>query len=502
MTRWLLKFARAPCVVVVLGLLVLSAGCDRKPPAAHESSQTGGDESVAPRRPVSIMARAPATRPTQPLPDGASCVTEVCHTTYATSAQIHAPVAQNACDACHEADTGGHVYPLKRAGDDTCTFCHRVSGTLATQHKALEQGCQACHTPHVSATKFLLKSISAEALCATCHQTTLAKFAHRPFAAGQCLLCHQPHQSANPKLLRGGSVPEHCYSCHNDLRDAIATAGRVHEPAAKECLSCHTAHTGDQPALLNDRIEEVCLKCHADVEAHTRTAKVPHAAMSEERKCANCHDPHAANHRPMLVDRMDRTCLSCHDKPMTANDGRNIAGMKDVLTNSRFLHGAIKLGDCSTCHDAHGSDEHSLLTAAFPASSYTRFDEKKYELCFGSCHSPQLVLLPATSSLTNFRDGEKNLHHLHVNRDDKGRSCTTCHALHGSDLPNHMATEVPFEKSAWAMPIGFEKTDDGGSCAPGCHAPRAYRRGPATAPTTAAVTASLTANPTATGDRP
>jgi hypothetical protein len=71
-----------------------------------------------------------------------------------------------------------------------------------------------------------------------------------------------------------------------------------------------------------------------------------------------------------------------------------------------------------------------------------------------------------------------------VNRSEKGRSCASCHSIHGSNLPNHMASEVPFERSGWAMPIGFEKLSDGGSCAPGCHAPRSYSRTrPSTAPT-------------------
>ena len=45
--------------------------------------------------------------------------------------------------------------------------------------------------------------------------------------------------------------------------------------------------------------------------------------------------------------------------------------------------------------------------------------------------------------LTGFRDGDVNLHYLHVNREEKGRTCRTCHEMHGSDLPNHMASGVP-----------------------------------------------------------
>jgi hypothetical protein len=48
--------------------------------------------------------------------------------------------------------------------------------------------------------------------------------------------------------------------------------------------------------------------------------------------------------------------------------------------------------------------------------------------------------------------------------------------MHGSDLPRHMASSVPFEGSNWSMPINYEQKPNGGSCAPGCHTPQAYDR--------------------------
>jgi len=117
---------------------------------------------------------------------------------------------------------------------------------------------------------------------------------------------------------------------------------------------------------------------------------------------------------------------------------------------------------------------------------YTKFDLKKYDLCF-TCHEANIVLTSKTTTLTNFRNGEVNLHFVHVNRDDKGRSCKTCHDVHASNLPNHMALSVPFEGSGWAMPIEYEKSATGGSCAPGCHKPRTYDRTATTMPTTRGV---------------
>jgi predicted CXXCH cytochrome family protein len=143
---------------------------------------------------------------------------------------------------------------------------------------------------------------------------------------------------------------------------------------------------------------------------------------------------------------------------------------------------------CGNCHDAHASQNSQLLR------------RRTDELCF-NCHEPQMVLDAKTSNLTNFRDGERNLHFVHVNREDKGRSCRTCHDVHGSDLPKHMASSVPFEGSNWSMPIAFEPMTDGGRCAPGCHTPKEYHRQAATlaAPATQMTTTQPTTAPTTRG---
>lgn len=483
----------APALAAWLAVLLFCiAGCDRgtenastEPhPTTNQAPQT-----LAPPRPKVIQAVAAAPRPTGPLPTGTSCVTAECHATFATSAQIHAPVAENACDACHAPDAGGHTYPLLRGGTDAnCTFCHAVSGRQEHQHAALEQGCTTCHDPHASQAKFLLNAPNVTMLCAGCHDASLKRFAHQPFIEGDCTACHQPHEANNPGLLRGGPVPEHCFQCHDDVQQKVAVSNNVHDPARNDCKACHEPHTSANRALLIQPAEETCFGCHAEVQAELHAKRVKHGAIEGEQGCAGCHDPHASDSALLLRGggRMSDVCLTCHAGDMKTDDGRVLAGMSRVLNGSKYLHGAIKQGDCSGCHAGHAADRPMLLTGAFPATTYARFEVEKYGLCFENCHSPQLVLTPQTASLTNFRDGTTNLHFLHVNRDDKGRSCSTCHAVHGSDLPNHMATQVPFERSGWAMPIGFQKQEQGGSCAPGCHAPRTYVRSPTTVPTTQA----------------
>lgn len=478
------------CVFLVLGLLI---GCDKG--STDPVQPATGAAAASPEHYVATKSSLPvvypvgsvAPKPQSPLPQGTSCITAECHADFTRAAQIHSPVAQRACDSCHENDVGGHKYPLKRDSTQMCTFCHSVAGTQSHQHKALEQGCLTCHKPHTSPTKFLLNKLNVEQTCAACHNLPLKKFAHEPFVKGECTLCHEPHQAGNTKLLRGGEGSKHCFTCHDGLKTVMASASHVHEPAAKDCNSCHEPHSTDHAKQLRLPLEQNCYSCHDKIKKRVEESNVQHSAMMSADKCANCHNAHASDQGAMLQHRMDQVCLSCHDKAVQATDGHTIASMKPVLTESKYLHGPIRAGSCSGCHDPHGSKFPNLLDRAFPKTFYTAFDQSKYALCF-TCHDPEMVLEEKNPSLTNFRDGDRNLHFVHVNRDDKGRSCKTCHAMHGSNLPNHMASEVPFEGSNWAMPIEFEKKPDGGACAPGCHVPKTYTRaGPTTAPTTRGV---------------
>ena len=67
--------------------------------------------------------------------------------------------------------------------------------------------------------------------------------------------------------------------------------------------------------------------------------------------------------------------------------------------------------------------------AEFPAGEYAAYSDKEYALCF-TCHKRDLLQFPDTSFATDFRDGERNLHYLHVNKSEKGRSCRMCHNIH------------------------------------------------------------------------
>ncbi len=435
----------------------------------------GREAPVPATAPASVTAKVvtAAPKPTGPLAADASCITAVCHASYRSAPHLHQPTAVGACFSCHLQDTGNHTYPVARKGNAMCTFCHAVSGTKQHQHKAIEQqGCTACHDPHASRAKFLLVGDTVGATCARCHETPMKKHAHEPFAAGQCTVCHQPHQSEYPSLLRNGAGADHCFGCHTDKQKAMTQLPHVHKASLEACTNCHGPHATDYPKQLKRSANDTCLSCHAKLKDEMAKANVVHGAIAEG--CVTCHDPHASSQPGELKERMDKVCLTCHDKPMKTASGRNIASMAPVLASSS-LHGPVRSGGCSECHNPHAANEPNLLRKYFPDRFYAGFDVNNYALCF-TCHDKQLVLLPKTAALTNFRDGDRNLHFVHVNRSEKGRTCKSCHDVHGSNLPNHMAASVPFEGSGWAMPIKYEAARDGGTCTPGCHDEKSYHR--------------------------
>lgn len=437
-----------------------------------------GDESAPP-----APAKVADTSARYPIAQSAAETEPI--NAYIGKRYVHGPVAQNACDACHEpSETEGEVGALLRGPIETCTFCHNIGSIRSHPHAPAVDaatGCTSCHDPHASQTKFLLTAPSVAALCSTCHETPMKKHMHDPVAQGQCTLCHLPHEADNAKLLRGGEGNDHCFACHKEMGTRMTNSPFVHEPVAEDCKTCHDPHASDHPFELSAPVAESCFTCHGDLEKAVAGATSPHAAVFTGKQCANCHDPHATGREHLLSDRVDHLCMQCHDKEIKTSSGRTIANMKPLIEDRAFLHGPVKAGQCDACHNAHGSTHTRLLRANFTDDFYANFDESIYALCF-TCHDKQLVQTEKTTTLTNFRNGDVNLHYIHVHRDTKGRTCKTCHAIHGSDLPNHMATAVPFEDSNWAMPLKYKKFDTGGSCAPGCHEPYTYQRSEEGAP--------------------
>jgi predicted CXXCH cytochrome family protein len=404
-----------------------------------------------------------------------SCTASGCHDGFAKLKVVHNPISAESCDECHEPAPGAkpHAFKLKAAGADLCTECHDAFEGKHKHAPAADGDCMLCHDPHASAHAGLLRN-TQQAVCGDCHDDVAAgrKYLHGPFAAGACTGCHDAHAS-DRKALLSAPIREACLKCHDAMGQRLASPAKVHAPVSGDCTDCHDAHGADNAMMTTVTGSGLCLNCHDDILDALNGAKVGHSAVTAGAGCAACHDAHAANNAKLLRGGEQEMCQSCHDKAIDAG-GRRLMSIAKELAENPMHHGPIGNGECTPCHgDVHGGNRFRLLAAAYPASMYVPYADEEYALCF-ECHDADAFADAETQSATGFRNGKQNLHHLHVSRETKGRSCRACHAVHASKQPHLIAESVPF--GAWQIPIGFKAATDGGSCAPGCHRPYRYER--------------------------
>ncbi len=430
---------------------------------------------------TSAYAITPVSEETPPLQrTESSCMTAQCHGELQEQKFIHGPISAGECALCHgespkhRDDPQKYTFQKIENASETCYACHEQFETKEFVHSPVEEGeCAACHDPHGSPNKFQLLGGGGE-LCFNCHDEDLVgeKYVHGPAAVGGCVACHDPHTADYAKNLRAEG-PDLCYTCHTDKADAISSAEHVHTPVSEDCTSCHNPHSAQEKFMLSEKSPSLCLDCHDDQKEKIEAATVKHGALEADRSCLNCHDAHMSNiAKNLTMEPMD-LCMSCHNRSYEQENGPDITNMEKLLAENTDHHGPIKQKDCSGCHNPHGSENFRLLRNPYPPTFYMPFAENNYSLCF-SCHEKTLVLEPETTKLTNFRNGNQNLHFTHVNKPIKGRTCRACHETHGSNYPKHIREAVPF--GSWNLPVIFQKTETGGSCTTGCHQEKKYDR--------------------------
>lgn len=418
---------------------------------------------------LSAAAAAQRAKPTTMQ----TCNQMDCHDQYEMKEYLHGPIAIGDCTSCHKPDVvAQHTFKFAREGNDLCLNCHLEQTTGKNVHKPLTDGtCTQCHDPHSSDTQGLLLLPSVAESCAQCHNVTDHQFLHGPTAVGECSICHNAHSSDEKSLLT--MKPEQlCVACHEVTKNEIEKFQFVHEPAKGDCAGCHDPHGANNWKMLKAEAPQMCFTCHEDIHKVATDSKVRHDVVTAEGGCLQCHTPHASTVRYNLRKAPMDLCVGCHHEPVGHADNP-VPAFTDQIKNKQFLHGPVQDKDCSGCHKTHGSDHFRLLTAEYPAIFYADFAEENYALCF-TCHDRSLVWSEKTPDLTNFRNGESNLHYLHVNKETRGRTCRACHQTHASNSPKHIRESVPY--GMWNLPLNYDQTETGGSCRPGCHVAKKYDR--------------------------
>ena len=132
---------------------------------------------------------------------------------------VHAPLNQG-CNACHTPHSSENASLLQQAPDDNCKSCHDVNQDVFNQahfQYPVKTGCTLCHSPHSGISKALLK-----------------KVVHEPVRKGQCDSCHQV--GTNSEIQTKKAADQLCLQCH----DIAKSATSMHQPYVQgKCTSCH-----------------------------------------------------------------------------------------------------------------------------------------------------------------------------------------------------------------------------------------------------------------------
>ncbi len=446
-----------------------------------------GGARVATAMIVFWLGQASAQIPGQPAaelskPGSRTCVND-CHREIVGSTFMHGP-AQTDCGTCHVAggDPKDHKFFFVVPKDQLCLRCHALPRE-GSMHAPVANGmCLDCHDPHGSEHRRLLVADPKRDLCIRCHSQDIARkeFVHGPVAVGACIVCHKPHSSPHPSLLVSDSR-ELCLTCHAEIQAKGEPGLHMHAALEQGCSRCHDPHASDHRFQLRDTAPNLCLSCHSTwLDQTTNGAMVVHGAITSEGGCTTCHESHSSRLPGLQRGGQPGTCLVCHDKAIKTADGVSLTNMAALLKENSNRHGPIREGACTACHDPHAGEHFRLLSEEYPPEFYAPFQIDTFKLCF-KCHITDLVLKPSGQGLTQFRDGDRNLHWLHVNQ-EKGRTCRACHEVHASKRPAHIREAVPFGSSGWLLELNFEQTSEGGRCSPGCHTPKSYVRGSADRP--------------------
>jgi len=269
-------------------------------------------------------------------------------------------------------------------GSEYCRICHEeIGGTFR-------------RNPHFSVDDGRIKTVPS-----------------REWKNRGCESCHGPGKThseageAKDIFFFGGSVRNPvappadrvnavCLQCHaGDATHAGRLSGS-HTRNQLSCTGCHTVHQFVRRPLLRVESNALCQQCHLNVKAEFNRP-YRHKLSEGAVECVDCHNPHGETPGRADLRRVsanDSGCLKCHS---------------DKRGPFPFEHAPVRLSACSSCHEPHGSANPRMLT---------RPDQSR--LCL-ECH---------TTTLTRAGGTPPAFHDL---RSARFRNCTICHSrIHGS----------------------------------------------------------------------
>jgi predicted CXXCH cytochrome family protein len=256
---------------------------------------------------------------------GGDCGT--CHAAHASDRPSLLVKDANAlCRDCHNpADAAlSRAHKGLPAASLDCTSCHNPHGSeqphlIRSKPHEVFSGCARCH--EAGGPKPQALQAKPPELCYRCHSAVRAAAqkpdAHKALQQG-CTACHNPHAADEPGLIKGNDERAVCLGCHKAMQERMSKAVSVHPVTANggRCTSCHAPHQSGRPHLLKGDVNAVCSQCHKGHAqfGHPIGSNVTDPRTGEGMTCLSCHDPHASQFRMILrADPQRALCIECHE---------------------------------------------------------------------------------------------------------------------------------------------------------------------------------------------
>lgn len=255
----------------------------------------------------------------------------------------------------------------------------------------LERRCKGCHVAPRSLWAPLVRAWP-DAVCLRCHADVQwnprARAVAHPPGGRSCVACHNPHRSRVRNLLRSEARLADCAGCHASFLEQSQASPYRHDhfDLHTECGFCHYAHRPGLGKYVRENGRESCLTCHdmaiphrgrvlENVARRLKEAPVTHGSP-EELSCPVCHTPHGSPQPALLKEgypagsheryssEQYAMCFRCHPPGLAENAvGSGITEFRAGAVNLHHLHlvGIGKGRACHVCHEAHASDLPHLL---------------------------------------------------------------------------------------------------------------------------------------------
>lgn len=196
-----------------------------------------------------------------------------------------------------------------------------------------------------------------------------------------------------------------CLDCHKKM----VSKSNVHGPTATDCNSCHESNGQKHP---QDKVKgfkqfatssALCYSCHTELESEFQK-KYAHKPV-KNGSCTSCHDAHSSNESKLLTSKIPNLCLDCHTE-------------FEERTTAKSIHTPSFEGNaCMQCHDPHASNERKLITT-----------DNINKLCL-TCHN-KVINKKDGIKLANIENILKESTHIHK---AVVGGCTSCHNAHYSE---------------------------------------------------------------------